>query len=140
MLEADRIFNVEQPHQVLNIRDLCNECANCETFCPSSGKPYADKPGLCLSIQTLNQEGEGYFLSQLPDRQVLIYKNKENIKTLSLVDGKYLYETDQVKATINPDDFSIQDVRFLTPCVTQYHFTFAAEMSIIMKGAMQLVF
>ncbi|MFZ4704374.1 MAG: putative selenate reductase subunit YgfK [Bacteroidales bacterium] len=140
VLEADRIFNVEQPHQVLNIRDLCNECANCETFCPSSGKPYADKPGLCLSIQTLNQEGEGYFLSQLPDRQVLIYKNKENIKTLSLVDGKYLYETDQVKATINPDDFSIQDVRFLTPCVTQYHFTFAAEMSIIMKGAMQLVF
>jgi putative selenate reductase len=140
MLEVDRIFNVEQQYQVLNIRDLCNECANCETFCPGSGKPYADKPGLCLSIQTLNQEGEGYFLSQLPDRQVLIYKNKESIKTLSLIDGKYLYETDQVKATINPEDFSIQDVRFLTPCVKQYHFTFAAEMSIIMKGAMQLGF
>jgi len=139
-MEADQLFSVEQTHQILNIRDLCNECANCETFCPSSGKPYADKPGLCLSIQTLNQEGEGYFLSQLPDRQVLIYKNKESIKTLSLIDGKYLYETDQVKATINPENFSIQDVRFLTPCVKQYHFTFAAEMSIIMKGAMQLAF
>jgi putative selenate reductase len=139
-MEADRLFSVEQTHQVLNIRDLCNECANCETFCPSSGKPYADKPGLCLSVHTLNQEGEGYFLSKLPDRQVLIYKHKEGVKTLSMVNGTYIYETDQVKATINPDDFSLTDVKFLTPCVKQYHFTFAAEMSIIMKGAMQLAF
>jgi len=138
-MEADRIFSVEQTHQIMNIRDLCNECANCETFCPSSGKPYADKPGLCLSIQTLNQEGEGYYLSQLPGRLVLIFKHNDSVKTLSLSDGRYIYETNQVKAIIKPDDFSVLDIKFLAPCVKQYHFTFAAEMSIIMKGAMQLV-
>jgi len=136
--EKGNPFIVDQAYQVLNIRDLCNECANCETFCPSSGKPYADKPGLCLSIETLNLEGEGYFLSSLPGRDVLIYKHHDSIRTLTLSDNKYTYETEQVKATINPFDFSLLDVKFLAPCVKECQFTFAAEMSIILKGAMQL--
>ena len=137
-LEADGIFSVDQPHQILNIRDLCNECANCVTFCPSSGKPYVDKPGLCLTVQTLNKEGEGYFLSHLADRKVLIYKHKENIKTLTLLGSSYTYETDQVKATIQSNDFIVTDVKFLTSCVKECHFSFAAEMSIVLKGALQL--
>ena len=137
-LEADGVFSVDQPYQVLNIRDLCNECANCVTFCPSSGKPYADKPGLCLTVQTLNKEGEGYFLSHLPGRKVLIYKNKENIKTLTLTDGNYIYETDQIKATIKSDGFSVSHVEFLAPCVKECRFFFAAEMSIVLQGALQL--
>ncbi|MCX6246021.1 MAG: FAD-dependent oxidoreductase [Bacteroidetes bacterium] len=136
--EPDRTFAVEQSWQILNIRDLCNECGNCTTFCPSSGKPFKDKPGLCLSVPTLNAEGEGYFLSRLPDRDVLIFKQKEGIKTLTLADGKYLYETENVKAAISPEDFTLLKVDFLTPCTKESYFTTAAEMSIVMKGAMQL--
>lgn len=137
-MESDGIFCVDQPHQILNIRDLCNECANCVTFCPSSGKPYADKPGICLTVQTLNKEKEGYFLSHLSDRKVLIYKHKENIKTLTLIANNYIYETDQVKATIQSNDFIVTDVKFLASCVKECHFSFAAEMSIVLKGALQL--
>ena len=132
-------FIVEQSRQVLNIRDLCNECGNCTTFCPSAGRPFSDKPGLCLSVQTLNEEGSGFFLSRLPDRTVLIFKEQGHVRTLSMVNGLYHYETDQVKAVINPDDFSLIEVKFLTPCVKEFHFTFAAEMSIVLKGALQLV-
>ena len=35
-----------QRYQVAVIADLCNECGNCTTFCPTSGKPYRDKPRL----------------------------------------------------------------------------------------------
>jgi len=136
--EPDRMFTVDQSWQVLNLRDLCNECGNCTTFCPSSGRPFADKPGLCLSIPSLNTEGEGYYLSRLPGREILIYKQKESIKTLTLTDNKYLYETEDVKALIDPSDFKLVKVEFLTPCTKEYHFTFAAEMSIVIKGAMQL--
>jgi putative selenate reductase len=136
--EFDRMFAVDQSWQVLNLRDLCNECGNCSTFCPSSGRPFADKPGLCLSIPTLNAEGVGYYLSRLPGREILIYKQKESIKTLTLTDNNYLYETEQVKALIDPSDFRLVKVEFITPCTKEYHFTFAAEMSIVMKGALQL--
>jgi putative selenate reductase len=123
---------------VLNIRDFCNECGNCTTFCPSSGKPYTDKPGLCLSIETLNLEEEGFFLSRLPGRDILIHKHRENIRTLTFADGKYTFETDQVRAVFHPSDFEIIDTEFLTPCVKEYRFVLAAEMSVIMKGAMEV--
>ena len=29
--------------QIIHIDYLCNECGNCETFCPYSGKPYREK-------------------------------------------------------------------------------------------------
>ncbi len=136
--EPDKMFSIEQPFQVMNIRDLCNECGNCTTFCPSSGRPFADKPGICLSLKSLNEEETGFLFSPLPERQVLIYKEKENIRTLSLIDDKFVYETTQVKAIINPDNFALLDVKFLLPCVNEVHFEFAAEMSILLRGAMQL--
>lgn len=30
-------------YQIIHIDKLCNECGNCETFCPYSGAPYKDK-------------------------------------------------------------------------------------------------
>ena len=37
---------LQQRYQVAVIADLCNECGNCTTFCPTSGRPYRDKPRL----------------------------------------------------------------------------------------------
>ncbi|MEJ2128277.1 MAG: putative selenate reductase subunit YgfK [Woeseiaceae bacterium] len=37
---------LHQRYQVAVIADLCNECGNCTTFCPTSGRPYRDKPRL----------------------------------------------------------------------------------------------
>jgi len=133
-LEDDNDFRIDQPYQVLNIRDLCNECGNCVTFCPSSGRPYMDKPGLSLSIASFNRENEGFLISHLPERDILIYKEKEQVKTLYLQNGKYYFETGQVKAVLDEITFRLIEVNFLVPCVKEYHFTFAAEMSIILMG------
>lgn len=132
-------FSVEQPYQVMNIRDFCNECGNCTTFCPSSGYPFKDKPGLCLTVATLNHEGSGFYLSRFPDRDILIFKEKEYVRTLTATGDRFIYETDQVKAVLRADDFRLETVEFLTPCVKEFHFNFAAEMSIILKGARQIL-
>lgn len=139
IFEEDEPFIVDQPFQVMNIRDLCNECGNCVTFCPSSGRPFADKPGLCLNVTTLNEEGRGFFFSRLPGRDMLIYKEQEHIRTLYQDENYYHYETDQVKAVIRKNDFGLSMVSFLTPCVKEFRFGFAAEMSIVLQGALQLV-
>lgn len=36
-------------YQVIHIDELCNECGNCETFCPYNGKPYKEKLSVSLS-------------------------------------------------------------------------------------------
>ncbi len=33
----------EDPFQVVHLDAYCNECGNCATFCPHSGRPYRDK-------------------------------------------------------------------------------------------------
>jgi len=32
-----------QKQQIIHIDGMCNECGNCATFCPHSGRPYKDK-------------------------------------------------------------------------------------------------
>jgi putative selenate reductase len=42
------VSGLRQRYQVAVIADLCNECGNCTTFCPTSGRPYRDKPRLFI--------------------------------------------------------------------------------------------
>ena len=40
----DGVLAVEQKQQYGNFADFCNECGNCDVFCPEDGGPYAVKP------------------------------------------------------------------------------------------------
>ena len=35
---------LDQKHQIANYADFCNECGNCDIFCPEDGGPYVLKP------------------------------------------------------------------------------------------------
>ncbi len=52
----DAIFRIpalesskDHDHQIACLVDLCNECGNCETFCPDGGAPHRDKYRVALS-------------------------------------------------------------------------------------------
>jgi putative selenate reductase len=47
-----RHFEIDQEHQIANYADFCNECGNCDTFCPEYGGPYIKKPGFYSSLTT----------------------------------------------------------------------------------------
>jgi putative selenate reductase len=35
---------IEEKHQIASFADFCNECGNCDVFCPEDGGPYLVKP------------------------------------------------------------------------------------------------
>ena len=37
-------------HQIANWADACNDCGNCDVFCPEDGGPYIEKPRLFESL------------------------------------------------------------------------------------------
>jgi len=39
-----RRFEIQESMQIANYADFCNECGNCDTFCPEYGGPYIKKP------------------------------------------------------------------------------------------------
>ena len=55
-------FRVDQPYQIVVLSDFCNECGNCVTACPTSGKPYEDKPRLYLNRDEFDAESSNAFM------------------------------------------------------------------------------
>ena len=42
---------VEEPHQIANFADACNECGHCDVMCPEDGGPYVVKPRFFGSVE-----------------------------------------------------------------------------------------
>ena len=55
-------FTVAQGLQVAVLADLCNECGNCVTACPTSGRPYVDKPRLYLDRADFEDQASNAFM------------------------------------------------------------------------------
>lgn len=134
-ISDDGVFEIRQKYQILNLADFCNECGNCNTFCPSSEAPFRQKPRFYLTVGSFNEAGEGYHLAILPGKRNLIYKKNNHFITLTELPDSYLFESDYVAAEFTRDNFSLEGVRFRTPCIREAHFRMAAEMLILLRGA-----
>ncbi len=55
-------FVVEETHQIGCFQGFCNECGNCDTFCPEDGGPFLEKPRFFPSLDAWKDGGEGFFV------------------------------------------------------------------------------
>ncbi len=55
-------FVAAQRLQVAVLTDFCNECGNCVTACPTSGRPYVDKPRLYLDRADFDAQASNAFM------------------------------------------------------------------------------
>jgi putative selenate reductase len=60
------------PHQIANWADACNDCGNCDVFCPEDGGPYIEKPRLFSSLASFLEDAPrpGFFLRRGEDGSV----------------------------------------------------------------------
>ncbi|HVR70650.1 MAG TPA: glutamate synthase [Vicinamibacteria bacterium] len=61
--EPAGVFAVTKTHQIANFQDFCNECGNCDTFCPEDGGPYIEKPRFFGSREAFSArpDRDGFF-------------------------------------------------------------------------------
>jgi putative selenate reductase len=55
-------FILDQGPQVAVLSDACNECGNCVTFCPTSGRPWLDKPRLYFDRVEFDAQTDNAFM------------------------------------------------------------------------------
>ena len=55
-------FVVSQPLQIAVLTDFCNECGTCVTACPTSGRPFVDKPRLYLDRADFEAQASNAFM------------------------------------------------------------------------------
>ncbi|MGE5813786.1 MAG: glutamate synthase, partial [Acidobacteriota bacterium] len=52
-------LTLTEKHQIGNFADFCNDCGNCDVFCPEDGGPYIVKPRFFGSEERWRQPGAG---------------------------------------------------------------------------------
>jgi NADPH-dependent glutamate synthase beta subunit-like oxidoreductase len=96
-------FAVDQPYQIAVLTDLCNECGNCVTACPTSGTPYVDKPRLYLDDgEFLAEETNAFMVRHDTDAVTVLGRFGGSTHRLS-INGSVAYEGPALRATFDGD-------------------------------------
>ncbi len=111
-------YRVAQGPQVAVLTDACNECGNCVTFCPTSGRPWRDKPRLYLH--------RGDFESQDDNAFMLLHHNgTRGIQARfggdlhELFEGNPLrYASPHLSVELDPNTLQLHATEFLQPEAT----------------------
>ena len=91
------VFRIAKGHQLANYADACNDCGNCDVFCPEDGGPYIEKPRFFGSREGWQRHAgrNGFFLEMDGARRTIH----------GTVDGKaYRVELDRAAGTARYDD------------------------------------
>ena len=107
-LEPGSKFQVSQAFQIALLADLCNECGNCTTFCPTSGEPYRDKPRLYLDQKEFEEQTNNAFLVYKDAGQWAMQARFEATTHHIKLDETLEYETPLFRARIDPLEFKVE--------------------------------
>lgn len=117
-------LDIKQTNQILNIGDFCNECGNCNTFCPTSGAPYITKPKFYLTEESFNSEDNCFYLRD----NTIKYKLNGSTEIL-MSNGESLdYESDYLIANFSKNNYELTYIEIKKDDKTNIVLDKAAEM------------
>ncbi len=141
-IENDVPFVIRQNIQILNIDNFCNECGNCDTFCPTQDAPYKSKPKVFLTWSSFDEADGGYYLDHSKNRMRLLGKKDGKISVLEEKKETFIFENDKVKVSLGKDGFSILEASLKPNSSVESVISLkeAAHMHVILQGMEKLVF
>ncbi|MGC8634526.1 MAG: putative selenate reductase subunit YgfK [Candidatus Limnocylindrales bacterium] len=98
-------FAVDQRLQIAVLTDFCNECGNCVTVCPTSGKPYVDKPRLYLDRADFEAQGSNAFM--LLGDGVMEARFDGRTHRISVSDGRIEYTAPGLRTVLDRHTFAV---------------------------------
>ncbi len=109
--EVGEPMRIEKKHQIANFADFCNECGNCDVFCPEDGGPYVLKPRFFGSHEQWQRfpSHDGFFLDRKGGADTVYGRFQGRAVTLILRDGGATYSGDDFELRF-PDADPASDV------------------------------
>ncbi len=99
-------FEAGQRLQIAVLNDFCNECGNCVTACPTSGKPFRDKPRLFLDRAEFEaQQSNAFMLLGRSAMAARVGGETHRIEVNELIH----YTTPTFRASLNPATLALVD-------------------------------
>lgn len=120
-----KIDGFKDAFQILHIDGMCNDCGNCETFCPHIGAPYKNKMTLFWNEkEMLESKNDGFYLSKVNGTASFLIKKENDISELELdIDMK-----DNNIKTI-PGNIEESEVKIISKTFKNYRYLFLQNMA-----------
>lgn len=132
-------FVINQAPQILNIANFCNECGNCNTFCPTNSAPYLNKPKLHLDRQSFDQATEGYYFETEKGIHLLHFKAADYRCTLKHNAQNIRFEDEQLAFDLCLPEATVSNAIAKTSANEPLNTVKALEMYHILLGAAGLL-
>jgi len=108
--EGAQAFRVDQRVQTLNIADYCNDCGNCDTFCPAAGAPYKDKPRFWIDAEGYREaKGDAFRLIRRPAGLVIEARLGGKNHSLEVLGDTAQYRNDLITARFQTGTWALLD-------------------------------
>ena len=81
---------LEKKHQIANFADFCNECGNCDIFCPEDGGPYVLKPRFFGSRESFREfsNHDGFFIERNNGGDTVLARFSQDEYESTLMNGE----------------------------------------------------
>ena len=114
-------FAVAREHQFGNFADFCNDCGNCDVFCPEDGGPQVEKPRFFSSLESWGRDrGVGFFVR--PGRKDTIWgrfgDGREHLLQMDPERGLALYKSAGLEVEIDVASHRPVGLRLSAPDVS----------------------
>jgi putative selenate reductase len=129
------VFSVKQKYQIIHLADWCNECGNCNTFCPTADAPYVEKPHLYFDKEVFEKEKDGFYYEKKGESGYLYAFFNKHLHKLTRKGENFFFENKNVFVELDAMDMHIIDYKLLTKSKFEQDMKIPAEMRILMLAA-----
>jgi putative selenate reductase len=118
------IMKIDKKHQIANFADWCNECGNCDTFCPEYGGPFIQKPSFFTDRAAWldNTARDGFYITKQDGLTEIVGRMEGKTYSLALDESRPTarYQDGVVEVDFDPKTHIIVKVKSLAGPVANH--------------------
>jgi putative selenate reductase len=117
-------LKIDKKHQIANFADWCNECGNCDTFCPEYGGPFIQKPSFFADRAAWldNATRDGFYIAKQNGLTEIVGRMEGKTYSLALDKTRPTarFQDGVVEADFDPETHKIVTVKSLAGHVAKH--------------------
>ena len=100
------VLRVAKARQFANYADACNECGNCDIFCPEDGGPFVEKPRFFGSLETFHRDAgrNGFYIDYARSAIHGVIAGEAYVLTVDRAADRARFERDDAEVEIRLSD------------------------------------
>jgi putative selenate reductase len=131
-------FTIEKAKQIANFADACNDCGNCDVFCPEDGGPYIEKPRFFGSLNSFRQHKNlsGFYLDIKQNKSTLTgrFKDREFELAWDSILDRYVFSSGTAAIETNASTHEIKKASLIKTKTEVIDMQYYHAMSVLLKG------